>query len=655
MTLSATPAKTQSAHTKIAHYRAAIQANPADVTLWVDLAFALTDAHDLVGAKDAFTQAVARGGDHIALNNLAATCLGLGQSDEAIRHAQAATVRAPQYALAQLTLARAHVARQNRPAAMGAFEATLRLDASMEDAWLGGADVLVNERRYAEAVQWLQRAAAALPNSAEVWTKAGAVMAEWGHTAQALAMYEQALRLEPHHLKARLGLALSMPIVPLNRDEIAAARQRASAALDQIEANIAQILAHPKSASPLEWSNFFLAYQGENDLGLQTRFARIHAQQLRQALPQFFEPIPTRAVKGRIRVGFVSRFFYSSTVGYYFKEWIVGLSRQSFEVHVFATHFVDDDVSREIGNAVHVMHRPYATLAATAEAIRGAALDVLIYPELGMDGRTFALAAMRLAPMQCMAWGHPITCGHENIDLAFTSDIMEPADGDAHWHESLIRLPGLGTCYRHPGLPESVGSRADFGLPDAAPLILYPQSLFKIHPDNDALVVAVLKAVPEAILVMFQGQTDVMTQRFVSRMSKAFAAAGVAPRGRIKLLPNVDHLDYLRINHLCDLMLDTLHWSGGNTSIDALASGLPIVTLPGRFMRGRQSAGMLTLLGLSHLVARDEADYVARAVELLRNPKPRRQNNLKRLFDDPAPVQALAKVLLDIVPGKTDA
>ena len=68
---------------------------------------------------------------------------------------------------------------------------------------------------------------------------------------------------------------------------------------------------------------------------------------------------------------------------------------------------------------------------------------------------------------------------------------------------------------------------------------------------------------------------------------------------------------------VCDAMLDTLHWSGGNTSLDALACGLPIVTLPGPFMRGRQSAGMLSLLGVPELIARDRADYVAIATRLI--------------------------------------
>ncbi len=61
------------------------------------------------------------------------------------------------------------------------------------------------------------------------------------------------------------------------------------------------------------------------------------------------------------------------------------------------------------------------------------------------------------------------------------------------------------------------------------------------------------------------------------------------------------HADYLRVNALCDVFLDTLHWSGGNTTLDALAAGLPPVTLPGAYMRGRQSFAMLRMLGLEEL------------------------------------------------------
>src|SRR5262249_44287728 len=94
---------------------------------------------------------------------------------------------------------------------------------------------------------------------------------------------------------------------------------------------------------------------------------------------------------------------------------------------------------------------------------------------------------------------------------------------------------------------------------------------------------------------------------------------------------SLTHENYVRLNQLCDVMLDTVHWSGGNTSLDALAAGLPIVTLPGRLMRGRQSHAMLRALGCAGLVTSDADGFVAKAVGL--GPAPGRP----RSFPEPTP------------------
>ena len=140
-------------------------------------------------------------------------------------------------------------------------------------------------------------------------------------------------------------------------------------------------------------------------------------------------------------------------------------------------------------------------------------------------------------------------------------------------------------------------------------LLLCPQSLFKVHPDNDELFARMLADNPAATLVMFDGRHASVTGRFMRRIAGAFERHGVPLAGRMAVLPAVPHDDYLRVNLACDAMLDTLHWSGGNTTLDALACGLPVVTLPGAFMRGRQSAAMLRAVGAEDLIAARRDDY----------------------------------------------
>ena len=267
-----------------------------------------------------------------------------------------------------------------------------------------------------------------------------------------------------------------------------------------------------------------------------------------------------------------------------------------------------------------------------------------------MDHTSFVLAALRLAPRQLAGWGHPVTTGHATIDGFVSCAEMEPPDAAAHYTETLLTLPGVGTCYRRLALPDH-GSRSRFGLPETTPLFLCPQSLFKVHPDNDDLFAEVLAANPEAMLVMFDGRHPRVTDIFAKRMARALEARGVAAE-RLRILPPVPHDDYLRINLLCDAMLDTLHWSGGNTSLDALACGLPVVALPGAFMRGRQSAAMLRIVGVPELVAEDRAGYVERATRLARDPqwrdalRQRIRDGAGLLFDNTAPVEAFARLLL---------
>jgi protein O-GlcNAc transferase len=282
--------------------------------------------------------------------------------------------------------------------------------------------------------------------------------------------------------------------------------------------------------------------------------------------------------------------------------------------------------------------------------IRGDALDILIYPELGMDATTFGLAALRLAPRQYAAWGHPVTTGHATIDGFFTCEAMEPSGAEAHYTEALIRLPGIGTSYPRQNLPAAV-EREAFALPPRATLLLCPQSFFKIHPDNDDVIARILASAPSTVLVLFAERYPAITNAFMQRLTIAFERHGLSARERTRVLPRVSHDDYLRINLACDLMIDTLYWSGGNTTLDAIACGLPLVTMPGPYMRGRQSAAMLRMMGLPELIAADPTQYVRVAGDLAGDGERRnaiRQTMRDRgavIFDDPAPLAVLERFL----------
>ena len=100
----------------------------------------------------------------------------------------------------------------------------------------------------------------------------------------------------------------------------------------------------------LRWTNFLLAYQGEDDRELQARFAASWlVRSTRSRRNGARQPRPS-ATGARIRVGFASAFFSDGTCGRYFRSWIAGLDRARFEIFVYhlrrdATPFLQELVA----------------------------------------------------------------------------------------------------------------------------------------------------------------------------------------------------------------------------------------------------------------------------------------------------------------------
>jgi protein O-GlcNAc transferase len=558
-----------------------------------------------------------------AYNNLGTSLRALGDFAGAQQQFAQAALLKPDYALAHYNLGITHLDIGQLNQAEISFSHVLRLKPDHVQAYnyLGSVQHQLGKLDEAEAS--FTHAAQMKPgkNSAEL-NKLARVFWEQGRIEQTLAAYRQAQTLNPHELKSALGALLSLPAVYCNQTDLLEARQRFANGLKILHANIPNFVSHnppEKLLDELRWSNFYLAYLGLDDKSLQIDYAHFVAAMLENIAPQFMQPRVKKDVAGRrLRIGYLSSFFRNCTVGMYFRSWITRLDHEQFEIYVYHTRPETDPVTQEIVDACdhfrHLVAGPVSP-GSIANTVLADDLDVLVYPELGMDNTSFLLAAMRLAPVQCSGWGHPVTSGHENIDYYFSSAAMEPDNAERYYSEKLILIDGLGTYYSKPVLP-TPARRTDFALPEGKTLYLCPQSLFKIHPDNDALLANILERDPDGVIVLFAGRHPNITNAFFSRLAQALRARGLEPQGRGIILPSMAHDDYLRVSMLCDVMLDTLHWSGGNTTLDALACGLPVVTLPGKFMRGRQSYGMLKCMELDELIAIDQDDYIEIAIKI---------------------------------------
>jgi predicted O-linked N-acetylglucosamine transferase (SPINDLY family) len=300
-----------------------------------------------------------------------------------------------------------------------------------------------------------------------------------------------------------------------------------------------------------------------------------------------------------------------------------------FKAHCDAFHQIGDDLER------------------AAARILADELHILVYTDIGMNALATELAALRLAPVQCKGWGHPVTTGLPTIDFYLSSDLMEPADAREHYSETLIRLPNLALAYSPPARPRQTKSRRDFGLPEDAFVCLSPQSLFKYLPQHDDIYPRIALEVPDARFIFLAHDNPEVTKQFSERLTRAFDACRLDFSTYCRILPRQNFQDFLSLNIACDVLLDTFDWSGGKTTLEAISCDLPVVTCPGRMMRGRHAYAMLVRMGITELIAKDKRDYAGIVARLRRDSrfyaqmKTRISEHRTRLYADRSCIRAL--------------
>ena len=491
------------------------------------------------------------------------------------------------------------------------------------DRYIAAARICKDLGRLHEALEIVSRGMGRCAPSAALHEYYIERLEKCNRTEEAIAAADEAIVLFPDELIFRLREALILPILYDSREQVDSYRRRFTDNLHRIVAEVPLDTPAERQrafAAIGRSSNKYLPYQGYNDRGLQMAYGSWVQRIMETNYPHWAQPDPMPPARGKIRVGFLTAFsarFLKLSAAKLFGGWIREMDRTKFEV--FAYHA--DNLADSHREVVHRWHIPFRQLSGDlgeiARAVRSDRLHTLVYLDFGIHPRMAQLAALRLAPVQCVAWDTPLTSGVPAMDYFLSSDLMEPQDATAHYSEGLVRLPGVGVCFAKPVIPTMILSkhRNDFGIRNDAVVYLCCQSIFKYSPEQDEVVARIAKQVPNSQFV-FLTTNEVVGIDFRARVDRAFAEMGLRAEKHCVWLHEMDLLDYWNLQRLGDLSLDTLGWSGGVSTFEALACGVPVVTLPGRLMRARHSCAILTQLGVAETIARDSAEYVDIAVRL---------------------------------------
>lgn len=626
-----------------AELRKAIEGNASHARAWTCLGLVLAEQSRHAEAAECHQRALAlQPGYPEALNNLGVVLTKLNRLEEAGQALHAALSIVPAYAEAIANLGYLHTYRGDRDGAAAAFAEALRLKPNLVPALSGMADNLMERRRYDEALPTYQKALATRPNDIKSLLGAAAAWMFKCDLEKARACFDSILACRPDNFTALVGRALALPPILTSHDQIPALRAELTE----------RVAAIPAGTNPLgvlgSLQTFYLGYHGCNDRDIQRAVAEMY---LRTCPALGFER-PMRASKSRrIRVGFVSDHLGGHTVGKLNHAFIKHLDREMFQVVVVRTQPASDDMSREIDGLADRVSVVSTDLELAQQQIAAQEFDVLFYPDIGMEPFTYYLAFARLAPVQVTTWGHPVTTGIPNMDYFLSSEALEPADGQDHYTETLVRMKTLPTVYYRPDPPAQPKTRAQLGLPETGRLYVCPQTLFKFHPDFDRILGDILRGDPQGRVVVIAGQTTDWDKALKRRWKTVFPEH----INRVVFVPALPHQDFLALMIHADALLDPVHFTGGLSTSEALGLGLPIVTMEGEFMRGRVTQGCYRLMGLDDLVTTNAGEYVAMALRLAGDPAYRAEvagrirETSAVLFDNLGAVRELEQFFVDAV------
>ena len=552
-----------------AEFAEALALKPAYPEALNNLANVLKDQGRVAEAEARYRRALALKPDYPeALNNLGSVVQGRGRPAEALELYQRALALKPDYPEAHNNAGNALLRLGRAGEAEAHYRRALALKPDYAEAHNNLGGVLVHQGRPGEGEACFARALAVKSDFAVAHNNLGGALQQQGRMDEAAACFERALALKPDHEEAHRNLVYGQ----LYRPGVTLAGM-----LDAAR----------------DWS-------------------AVHADHLAAARPP---AVPVSAADRPPRLGFVSGDFREHVVGRLAVPALEALARAGQELVCYSNHPLEDALTARFRAAAAAWRPIHGLGDAEAAALTAAdGIDILFDLSGYTADSRLLLFARKPVPLQVTWLGYPATTGLAAMDYLLADPVQVPPEADIHYQEKVIRLPASYLLYRPPVDAPEPGARAvtagavTFGSFNGVP---------KLAPPVIALWSRLLHRLPAARLRL---KAPAFTDEAVRRRYRAlFAGHGIAD-DRLDFIGRTSPADHLRAMGEVDIALDSFPYTGGATTVDTLWMGTPVVALIGETLAHRHSAGYLTAVGLTDLIASTPERYLDLAADLAEDP-----------------------------------
>lgn len=586
----------------------------------------------------AFCQAAERRENFVdALANLGECLRSLGQLDQAEEILSKTLELDPEHKNALGMMGLLKSTQGDKEASIPFLQEALKRNPRYKLFRLQLARNLASTGSFEEAFENLEYLAETMPTAPEPLLEKAAVHALLADTPKARETCARVLKIDPGNITAQIRSAMALPQVCDSNEEIAWHRENLESTLDRL---LQQDLPHLER--PLEdfpHAMFYLTYHGYNNRDINIKISELYRRLFPMAnyvSPNLANLKRLREPGTRIRVAFVSKNFSNHTIGRLTLGLMQQINRQRFEVSCYTFPSPPDEYREKFIEAADHFEILPGDGDEACQKLAAAQPDLIFYPDIGMDPVTYHLAHTRLAPVQCVTWGHPVTTGISTVDYYMSNVGMDSEASREHYSENLQILDNPFFCYHRPPLLSEGVNKQLLGLPEDFRLYLCPQTLFKFHPDFDQMLGGILRRDPKSLLLLVKLGQESWRERLVARFARTMPDV----HRRILWLPRMSAFKFMHFFRLGDVVLDPYRFGSGNSSLEALAMGAPFVTCPDPYLRTRATSTYFQRMGVTDCITSSPEEYIEKAVQIANNPDYRNElsgrilDRSKVLFDN---------------------
>lgn len=239
--------------------------------------------------------------------------------------------------------------------------------------------------------------------------------------------------------------------------------------------------------------------------------------------------------------------------------------------------------------------------------------QLVYYPDVGMSQGSMYLASVRLAPIQCMGTGHPVSASSPAMDYFISGGEVETPDNPQdNYDERLVLLPGLSV---HPVKPDYKPAFPE--LPEEF-IINCPW----MHMKNNMPIFKLLRKILDTASrpVKFSFYPGCYYTGNNSHMTTIKDYSTQLPLESYIVHRSYSYHNYMRSQEQGRFTMHSYPFGGGTTAVDALIMGKPLLIRRGRHEYNRFSAAILKRIGLEELIADTDQEWVDTAVKLIDSP-----------------------------------